>query len=290
MVSAFKTLFTDIVNVGGDPAKQNKDLKKQMLKVFVKETTPYFLISDSYFYVPAYFTQAALDEFSRRFPSVKILDLAERVILISKWSLELKRVDSNAVFTSYQGLEVRLIVHSFKPQLGESLHPTVWPTNLYRDDEFKTSIKYFRYRCIQESCEKIQYTEVPLHSKGPVSQGIVKGEEPWTFTEGTTKVVLLAQPKPVEKKVEATAAGTVKVKGGLKKRKIKAAAKKVKKEEASGVGKTVDKVLKFTPGKGAKGKKSITNKEKGGTPAGKKSQTGTTDAMTMQTLKKFLQF
>jgi hypothetical protein len=113
--SAFKTLFTDIVNNNGDPTKQNKDLAKQMLKVFVKETSPYFLVSDSFFYVPAYFTQHALDEFAKKFPSIKLADLTERVVLITHWSLELKKVDSNAVFTSYAGLEVRLIVHGFKP-------------------------------------------------------------------------------------------------------------------------------------------------------------------------------
>jgi len=46
-----------------------------MLKVFVKETSPYFLISDSYFYVPAYFTQAALDDFEKKFPSTKVGEL-----------------------------------------------------------------------------------------------------------------------------------------------------------------------------------------------------------------------
>lgn len=140
MASAFKTLFTDMVNAGGDASKQNKDLTKQMLKVFVKETQPYFLVSDSFFYVPAYFTKAALDEFEKKFSNLKVSDLNEKVILITNWSLELKKVDSNAVFTSYAGLEVRLIVHSFKPQISEALHPTRWPTNLYRDDEFKTTI------------------------------------------------------------------------------------------------------------------------------------------------------
>ena len=113
--SAFKTLFTDMLNADGDPAKQNKDLAKQMLKVYVKETAPFFLVSDSFFYVPAYFTQGCLDEFAKKFPSVKLPDLTEWVVLITHWSLELKRVDSNAVFTSYAGLEIRLIVHGFKP-------------------------------------------------------------------------------------------------------------------------------------------------------------------------------
>lgn len=59
------------------------------------------------------------------------------------------------------------------------------------------------------------------------------------------------------------------------------------------MSKTVEKVLKFAPGKKSagivKGKKSVTN-IKNASPSGKKSATGTTDEMTMQTLKKFLQF
>jgi hypothetical protein len=56
MASAFKTLFTDIINADGDIDRQNKTLAKQSLKLFLKETSPYFLVSDSFFYVPAYFT------------------------------------------------------------------------------------------------------------------------------------------------------------------------------------------------------------------------------------------
>jgi hypothetical protein len=62
----------------------------------------------------------------------------------------------------------------------------------------------------------------------------------------------------------------------------------------------VDKVLKFTPDRPqrVKGKKSVTSsnqKHKSlssspGNQGGKKSAAGTTDEMTMQTLKKFLQF
>jgi len=50
------------------------------------------------------------------------------------------------------------------------------------------------------------------------------------------------------------------------------------------MSKTVEKVLKFAPGKKSagivKGKKSVTN-IKNASPSGKKSATGTTDEMTM---------
>jgi len=116
--------------------------------------------------------------------------------LITQWSLELKKVDSNAVFTSYAGLEVRLIVHGFKPQMGEALHPTRWPTNLYRDGEFKTTVQYFRYLSIKESVKLLAVTDLPLFVKGnDISQSIIYiKDDDWKFKEGTTKVVSLNNP------------------------------------------------------------------------------------------------
>jgi hypothetical protein len=293
MSSAFKTLFTDLINHNGDSSKLSKDLSKQMLKVFVKETSPYFLISDSYFYVPAYFTQAALDDFQKKFPTTSFSDLNQRVILITNWSLELKKVDSNSVFTSYGGIEVRLVVNGFKPQLGEQIHPVRWPTNLYRDDEFKTTIQHFRHRSIQANLEKLPATDVPLFSKGGVDQGIIAGKDDWNFKEGTTKVVTLGGAK---KTAAAASSSAAKVKGGAK-RAGKAAAKTAKKVVKAAAVAT--KVAKFTPSKAAakpavaKGKKSATGGAKKAlpTPVGaKKSAPATTDKMTMQSFKQFIKF
>lgn len=113
--SAFKTLYTQMIQNGGAYDALPKDLLRKDLQVFVKETKPYFLVSDSYFYVPAYFTAAAISEYNSKFPQVNVLDLEGKVIVITKWSLELRRVNSDEVFTSYAGVECRLIVHSFKP-------------------------------------------------------------------------------------------------------------------------------------------------------------------------------
>jgi len=170
--------------------------------------------------------------------------LNQRVITITNWSLELKKVDSNSVFTSYGGLEVRLIVSGFKPQLGEDIKPTRWPTNLYRDDEFKTTIQYFRFRSIQANLEKMPASDVPLHSKGGVEQGIIAGKDDWNFKEGSTKVVTLGGSK---KAAPAASSSAAKVKGGAK-RAGKAAAKKSAKK-AIKAAPVSSKVAKFTPSK-----------------------------------------
>ena len=145
--SAFKQLYTEVFNQGGDFSKVGSNLKKP-IKAFVKESFPHFLITDGYFFVPAYFTKEAVSEFKSKFPNVAISDLAEKVIVLNNWTLEIKRVNSAEVFTSYANLEVRLIVQSFKPNLQEKLNPTKYPINLFRDDEIKTTIQHFRHEAI----------------------------------------------------------------------------------------------------------------------------------------------
>ena len=114
--SAFKQLYTEMFNQGGDFGKVSKDLKKP-IKCYVKESFPHFLVSDGYFFVPVYFTKDAVSEYKQKFANVHITDLAEKVIVLNTWSLEMKKVNSAEVFTSYANLEVRLIVTSFKPNL-----------------------------------------------------------------------------------------------------------------------------------------------------------------------------
>ena len=83
--SAFKSLYTQMIENGGDFNSLPKDIQRKDLQVFVKESRPYFLVSDSFFYVPAYFTQAALNEFKDKFSNVSIADLQAKVILITSW-------------------------------------------------------------------------------------------------------------------------------------------------------------------------------------------------------------
>jgi hypothetical protein len=280
--SAFKTLYTQMIQNGGDYNSLNKDLLRKDLQVFVKETKPYFLVSDSFFYVPAYFTQAAITEYQSKFPQVNVLDLESKVIVITKWTLELRRVNSAEVFTSYAGVECRLVVHSFKPQLKESLHPTRHPTNLYRDDEFKTTIQALRHsQVVAAAAASKKDTMAPITGgKGQVSQGVLTnsvGE--WQFKEGNTKVVSLGGAKAKS----GAAASAVKSKGG----------KKVAKKAAGKSGKgaaAVDALAAGAQKKGKKsaGKKSTTSKPPATPDAGKRTS-GSTGNMTVAQYRAFLQ-
>lgn len=288
--SAFKTLYTQMIENGGDYDALPKDLLRKDLQVFVKETKPYFLVSDSFFYVPAYFTKAALTEYQSKFPTVNVLDLEGKVIVITKWTLELRKVNSTEVFTSYAGVECRLIVHSFKPQLKESLHPTRYPTNLYRDDEFKTTIQAFRHQqvCAAAAGKKIEMAPI-TGGKNVVSQGVLAnscGE--WQFKEGNTKVEVLAGSGKQPKKETATAP---KAKGGkkasAKKSTAKAAAKGTTSVDALTAAAASTSVKKSAGKSSRTGKKSVTSRPPA-TPEGGKRTKGSTSGMTVPQYRKFL--
>ena len=202
--SAFKQLFTEMLNQGGDFSKVSKDLKKP-LKTYVKESYPYFLVTDGFFFVQAYFTKDAVAEFRSKFGNVNIVDLHDKVIVLNNWSLEMRRVNSADLFTSYGNLEIRLIVHSFKANLNERLNPTRYPINLFRDDELKTQIQQFRHNAIQAALAKNvkgdtlpDIAKVSTASKAKVEGGIVKASAAkgddfadFAFKEGNTAVLSL---------------------------------------------------------------------------------------------------
>lgn len=323
--SAFKQLFTEVLNQGGDFSKVSKDLKKP-LKTYVKESYPFFLVTDGFFFIQAYFTKEAVAEFKSKFGNVNITDLHDKVVVLNNWSLEIRRVNSADIFTSYGNLEIRLIVNSFKANLNEKLNPTRYPINLFRDDEIKTQIQQFRHAAIQAALSKNikgdslpDIAKVSTASKAKVEGGIVKasaskGEDfsDFSFKEGNTAVLSLkdifVQEKGKDaaaKVAETGAAPKVKTVKGAKKAASKSAGKAQKgakkSTEGAEVKKTVDKVLKYTPSKGTSAKKETPQKASakksttGGkkqtpampSPGGKKS-TKTTDQMTMAQFKKYL--
>jgi len=151
-VSAFKQLVTSMFANGGDFSKFSSAQRSQAIKCYVKESFPYFLVSDNYHYVAVYFTKKAIDDFKSKNSNVNITDLKTRVITITDWSLEMVHVNSQDVFTSYGGLEVRLVAKSFKLEKGsDKVILTRHPSNLYRDAEVKTTIQAFTHRAITAS-------------------------------------------------------------------------------------------------------------------------------------------
>jgi len=274
MASAFKTLFTDMIKSGGDAKSLNQaDLKRQ-LKLYVKEASPHFLVSDSQFFVPAYFTPEAAVNFNSKFASVSVDSLAGKVILVNKWDLELRRVDSNQVWTSYAGLEVRLIVKEFKPMMNDQGAVPRHPTNLYRDDEFKTTIQQYRFAEAAKAGAGMNMPAAPINgNKGSVAQNVFSAaSDNWNFKSGHSKTVSLRKAVSPKK---ASTPSAAKATGG---------AKTAKKSVGKVSSKAGAAIAKFH---NSKAKKSVSKNTPGKKSGGKNSK-ATTGVTTMNQYAKVL--
>lgn len=299
-VSAFKTLYSDMIRNGGD-----WNIPKKTIKCYVKESFPHFLVTDGYFYVACYFTKKAVDEFHSKYSSMNITDLRSRVITISDWTLEMNRVNSASVFTSYGGVEVRLVVRSFKPVLQEKDQPTLTrhPVNLYRDDEVKTLIQHYTHSCIARSVK--DSGSLPDISRMSAKAGVTQGVHSFAsgasfsgfnFREGKTATVDMNAIFKQEKGADAlrrlqagpSAGGKAKVVGGARK-----AARGRK--GGAGIGQIVEKISKFTPGdKKSAAKKSTARIVSARAPTlqspGGDKHAGTTDHQSMRDFQRMVNF
>lgn len=90
-----------------------KKMPKQFrgsLRCSVKETQPYFLITDGSFFIQAYFTEKSYQTFRDNNSQLRITDLKDIMIQLNDWELELS-VSSPDSFTSYAGLEMKMIIN-----------------------------------------------------------------------------------------------------------------------------------------------------------------------------------
>ena len=135
MTTQFKKIYTDIISAGFDTSKAPK---KGELIVGVKESFPHFLVTDNTYFVRLYFTKKAVDDFKSAYPNVNIVDLAKKTIKVTDWSIEMAK-SSNNNFTSYAGVEIKLIAKALKVDKKEFFLST-YPRNIYRDQGIKTMI------------------------------------------------------------------------------------------------------------------------------------------------------
>lgn len=110
-----------------------------------KKSYPYFLVTDGYYFVPVYFTKDCIKEFRSKYPSLNIVELSDKVLVLNTWSLEMQRCNSAELFTSYGNIDIRMVVSSVRLNLQDKLNPTRFPINLLRDDEFKTRMQNFKH-------------------------------------------------------------------------------------------------------------------------------------------------
>jgi hypothetical protein len=240
-MSSFKKLYTDIISSGFDLKKSTP--KSKDLHVYVKESFPHFLVTDNYYFVKLYFTKKAVDDFKKSFPNVNIVDLKTKTIKVKSWSIEMAK-SSNSVFTSYAGVEIKLIANEFS-LVKQDLDLDRYPQNIYRDQAIKTLILDQLHKNFSSNVPSAALPDISKFGKASVSQGIVKaGANAASFSVGKTACMDMNAVFKMEKGSAAFAAltggGNVKPKvmGGKTTGKKKASVKKASGSIASKIMKS----------------------------------------------------
>lgn len=247
MSSAFKLIYKNMLESGRVP-----DKLKKPIKCYVKETSPYFLVTDDWFYVPCYFTKKAVDGFKSG--AKGLADMQGKVITISDWSLEMAKVKSDQVFTSYAGIEIRFVVNSVSvaASSSDSIELTRQPSNIYRDSEIKNMINRFVWEKTVGTVSAAGLPDISkMSGKGNVGASIVKsGDVKFGFKSATATVSVSSAKKSSSGKAQAPT-----VKGGAKKviKKTSKGGSVAAKLMKSSVGKKSTVGGKHTTGKGDSG-------------------------------------
>lgn len=96
--------------------------------------------------------------------------------------MEIVKVNSSEVFTSYGGLELRLIVKEFGLNAKQGVARVRpedlarYPLNLYRDQEVKTLIQSYTHHCLTSAVRTVR-SDLPdvakFAAKSSIAQGVV---------------------------------------------------------------------------------------------------------------------
>jgi hypothetical protein len=144
--SAFKMMLMNFLQGGADPLKLDKKLTKT-LRVGVKDVFPQFVLTDGQFNLSGYITKEAYDDYnSNSKNTVKIENLRDYMLNLERWTIDLvtRKTDENESFTSYAGLEMRLIITKMSQYSNDPVElPNKYTTNLYRDPVVAVCINSF---------------------------------------------------------------------------------------------------------------------------------------------------
>ena len=128
-------MLANILEANGDMAKMPKKFKGA-LRCSVKETSPNFLVTDGSYFISAYFTPESYEQFRKENGALRVTDLKDIMVQINKWTIEL--VGTSDTFTSYAGIEMKMVIHQMDLKKDFRVELKKFPTNLYRDDKMKT--------------------------------------------------------------------------------------------------------------------------------------------------------
>ena len=114
------------------------------------------MVSDGHNFIEAVFSKESMNEFRKHFSHVKFSNLRDKVIEVSKWSLQVENVNSRQIFNSHQNISIKLIIEQFVPRMHEVLPArlTHKAISIFKEEDIKVLIKNFRHWFAMTSVKK----------------------------------------------------------------------------------------------------------------------------------------
>lgn len=83
---------------------------KKPIKLFFYDTIPMVQLGDGFTYIEAVFTKEAVNSFRKNFSHLRLGNLRDRLLKLTKWSLHLKQRESDICANSFENLAVYLVI------------------------------------------------------------------------------------------------------------------------------------------------------------------------------------
>lgn len=120
------------------------------MRVFIADMIPNVMISDGHNMMEAAFTKESIYDFRKNYSHYKFSSLKDKVIMLTKWSLCVEKVDSKVIYNSYNNLAIKVIIESFKPISSEHLPNNIHRhtsnvQNIFKDEKIQNLVRCFRH-------------------------------------------------------------------------------------------------------------------------------------------------
>jgi len=147
----FKKAAVSLLENDNDWSKVPASLKGP-ISVQAYVDNPQFIVNDETHFIGGYLTKPAFDAYRKAF-KVKLSDSKGEYFIIENWHLELVKVDSEDVFTSYADREVRLVIEKLKHDPSSNLTANTFVDNLHRDNDLKLQVARMNLEEVREATE-----------------------------------------------------------------------------------------------------------------------------------------
>ena len=142
-----KSLVTVYLNTGYDFDNCFPPNFKKPLTLYFHEIIPMIQLGDGFNFIEAVFTKEAVNSFRKNFSHLCLSSMRDRLLKLTKWSLQLKQRASSKCFNSYKNLGVYLVISDFTPlpSFSVTARQGSHAKNLFSDESIQVLIQHTRF-------------------------------------------------------------------------------------------------------------------------------------------------